>query len=81
MVFLVSMYYLVYNKQKSTEAAMNSKIKLSEKTYILLFWAIMVIGISARVWRFGSVPGGLNQDEAFAGYEAWSLLHYGIDSA
>lgn len=60
---------------------MNSKKQLSEKKYILLFWAVMFIGISARVWRFGSVPGGVNQDEAFAGYEAWSLLNYGIDSA
>lgn len=60
---------------------MKGKIKLSEKTYTILFWVVMFIGISARVWRFGSVPGGLNQDEAFAGYEAWSLLHYGIDSA
>ena len=60
---------------------MNSKKQMSEKTNTLLFWAVLFIGISARVWRFGSVPGGLNQDEAFAGYEAWSLLHYGIDSA
>lgn len=60
---------------------MNRKKQLSEKTYIILFWAVMFIGIFARAWRFGSVPGGLNQDEAFAGYEAWSLLHYGIDSA
>ena len=60
---------------------MKGKIQLSEKTFAILFWVVMFIGIFARAWRFGSVPGGLNQDEAFAGYEAWSLLHYGIDSA
>ncbi len=30
---------------------------------------------------FGSLPRGLNQDEAFAGYEAFALLNWGIDSA
>ena len=47
----------------------------------LLFWLIFAVGLFARLYRFGAVPNGLNQDEAFAGYEAWSLLHYGIDTA
>ena len=46
-----------------------------------LFWTILAVGIFARLWLFGSVPGDINQDEAFAGYEAWSILHYGTDSA
>ena len=52
-----------------------------EKTYTLIFFAVLAVGIFVRVWRFGAVPGGLNQDEAFAGYEAWSLLNCGTDSA
>lgn len=52
-----------------------------ESTQKLLFWLILAAGIFARVYRFGLVPNGLNQDEAFAGYEAWSLLNYGIDTA
>lgn len=47
----------------------------------VFFWFIMAIGIFARIYRFGLVPAGINQDEAFAGYEAWSLLNYGIDTA
>ena len=47
----------------------------------LLFWLILAVGVFARVWQFGAIPGGINQDEAFAGYEAWSLLEYGIDTA
>ncbi len=39
----------------------------------------IVVGILARVVAFDSAPPGLNQDEASIGYEAWSLLHYGID--
>ena len=52
-----------------------------ESTQKLLFWLILAAGIFARVYRFGLVPNGLNQDEARAGYEAWSLLNYGIDTA
>ncbi|MGI5976125.1 MAG: ArnT family glycosyltransferase [Candidatus Limivicinus sp.] len=47
----------------------------------LLFWLILAAGIFARVWEFGIVPGDINQDEAFAGYEAYSILKYGIDTA
>ena len=30
--------------------------------------ALILIGVLARGWALGAVPGGLNQDEAFAGY-------------
>lgn len=53
----------------------------SKKVQCALFWFIMTIGIFARVYRFGAVPAGINQDEALAGYEAWSLLNYGMDTA
>lgn len=56
-------------------------IQLStEKFQQLLFILILILGVSARLWMFGDVPGGINQDEAFAAREAWSLLHYGKDS-
>ena len=51
-----------------------------EKIQKLLFILILILGIGARLWMFGDVPGGINQDEAFAAREAWSLLHYGKDS-
>ena len=47
----------------------------------ILFFLFMAIGIFARVWKFGVVPGDLHPDEAFAGYDAYNLLHYGMDSA
>ena len=57
--------------------------KLSERSKLnrALFWLILAAGLFARLWLFGSVPGDINQDEAFAGYEAYSLLRYGTDSA
>ena len=58
---------------------LNQIKKISSHTYMMVL--ILVIGICARGWLLGSVPGGINQDEAFAGYEAYSLLHYGVDSS
>jgi len=44
------------------------------------FWLVLVLGIFARFYMFGSVPGDINQDEAFAGYNAYTLLHHAADS-
>lgn len=40
---------------------------------------ILAVGFAVRCACIGSLPGGLNQDEASAGYDAWALLNYGID--
>lgn len=56
------------------------KLKM-EDCYRLIFMILMAVGIIVRAARFGVIPGGLNQDEAFAGYEAYSMLAYGVDSA
>ena len=53
----------------------------TQKTCRWLFWIFLALAMIVRLWRFGSVPGDMNQDEAFAAYESWSLLHYGIDTA
>jgi MFS family permease len=39
----------------------------------------MVIGLLVRVWSFGDIPPGLNQDEASTAYDAYALIHHGID--
>jgi len=51
------------------------------KTEKIIFFALLALGVFARVWRFGSAPPGLNQDEAFAAYESWALLRFGQDSS
>lgn len=62
---------------------MNNKAGLANKDqkYTLYFWLLLLLGIFLRCLLFGVVPGGINMDEAFAGYEAYSLLNYGTDSA
>lgn len=46
----------------------------------LLPLLLVLLGVAVRLFQLGSVPCGLNQDEAYAGYEAFSLLRYGVDS-
>ncbi len=45
----------------------------------LLFALILGIGIFSRVWEFGSLPPGLNPDEASIGVEAYDLFNFGVD--
>lgn len=40
---------------------------------------ILIIGILVRIVGIGNMPNALNCDEASAGYEAFSILNYGID--
>ena len=56
------------------------KLKLSSGGAQWLVPGVILLGILVRAAAFGAVPGGLNQDEAFAGYEAWCLLTGGTDS-
>lgn len=41
---------------------------------------VLALGFFVRLVGLNTTPAGLNQDEAYAGYEAYSLLNYGIDS-
>jgi 4-amino-4-deoxy-L-arabinose transferase-like glycosyltransferase len=40
----------------------------------------MCIAILSRAILIGYYPGGVHADEAFSGYEAWSMLNFGYDS-
>ncbi len=50
--------------------------------YKLCVIITLCIGFLARLIGLGDIPGNgaLNQDEAYGGYEAWSMLNYGHDS-
>jgi len=57
------------------------KQKLYNNRYTLTAMLFIAVGVVVRVVRFAKAPAGFNQDEAFAAYEAFSLLNYGTDSA
>lgn len=50
-----------------------------KKKIRLVFWALVAIGVLTRVWRLGSIPWGVNQDEAMGAVDAWALANYGTD--
>lgn len=53
---------------------------IRERTRKIAFWCIMAVILFARFYAINSVPGDINQDEAFAGYQAYTLGHTGKDS-
>ena len=56
-----------------------SRFKNLKRRDTILFVSILFVACAVRLILFGAHPAGLNQDEASIGYDAWSLLHYGID--
>jgi len=44
-----------------------------------IFFAILLLGIIARIWDFSNIPPGLNPDEASIGVEAYYLYKFGMD--
>lgn len=52
--------------------------KFMKCRYMLLL--ILLIAVLSRAVGIGRYPVGINVDEAYAGYEAYSMLNYGIDS-
>ena len=51
----------------------------SRNAYRLAVFICFAIGVFLRVWRFGAVPGGFNQDGAMAAVDGNALAAYGTD--
>ncbi len=66
-------FTLIYN------ALMSNLLQGRISPRIILFCLILMLGILARVWGFGSHPPGLNVDEAGVGVDAFSIYHTGVD--
>lgn len=49
------------------------------KYYWFFFACVVVLAVVVRVWKFGSIPYGFNQDEAMAALEGLSLSTNGTD--
>lgn len=53
--------------------------KYKDKIFIAIVILICIIGFLVRLIGTGEKPNALNVDETSAGYEAFSILNYGID--
>ncbi len=51
----------------------------NKKFYALVLAFIFITGILVRVWRFGEIPAGFNQDGAMGAVDALALAHHGTD--
>lgn len=56
-----------------------SYLNLLDRAEWLPVTVLLVLGCALRLALAGSLPLGLNQDEASAGYDAWAILTAGID--
>ena len=67
---------------KRDEIQKNEVHSISRRCRNLLM-AALILGVALRLAEIGQVPGdgSVWQDEAYAGYNAWSLLHYGVDTS
>lgn len=55
------------------------KFELKPGVYRLCLIAAVVLAVSVRVYQFGVIPGGFNQDGAMAAVDAKALADYGTD--
>lgn len=56
----------------------NQLIKNKYFLYMIIL-IIFIVGMLVRIVGIADMPNALNCDEASAGYEAFSILNYGID--
>jgi hypothetical protein len=55
------------------------QIRLNKTKVIVFFFLIVLLGSFLRFYKLNDVPAGFNQDEAVAGFDAYSLLKTGHD--
>lgn len=58
---------------------METKKRISRET--VCFWIILVLGAGLRLFYLGVVPGGMHQDESLVAWNAYGILHEGMDAA
>ncbi len=49
------------------------------KKYLIFLFLIFILGLGLRIYRLGEIPVGFHKDEAFLGYNAYSILKTGHD--
>lgn len=67
--------YEISNKKKT----LNYEISISDNMYNIIFGVAILVALFIRIYKFGSVPGGFNQDGAMAAVDAKALADYGTD--
>ena len=69
---VAALYFYFSGKKKDRQI-------LSDKAARIFFVVVMLVAACLRLYKLGTVPYGLQQDEASIGYEAYILANFGID--
>ena len=65
--------------EKGIDMLKDRYLEFVDRRERLLVCLLLLLGCALRLALCGSLPAGLNQDEASAGYDAWAILTAGMD--
>lgn len=68
-------FFPLFKQEEKTDI----KNYFNKQKHRLFISVVLVIGFLSRTFLVDIFPGGLNQDEASAGYDAFAIMKYGID--
>ena len=78
--FIGAAAVLIYKKGKNTDLDTDKNTAdISAKTAHIILIGIILFAAALRLIGLGSVPAGLQQDEASLGYDAFAIAKYGVD--
>lgn len=77
--FIMPLIILIRPIRKHIENKENLKEFIKSNKFEIILFFILIIGSLVRVCGIDKMPNALNVDEASSGYEAYSIMKYGID--
>lgn len=78
-VIIIILFALGRKNKTVSEAKQPEPFSRSCRIYELLVFLGVTLLIISRIYKFGQIPGGINQDEAMAAVDAYALANYGTD--
>lgn len=79
-ISIVLLLMVLLKKHNINEKEKNSYyFQIDNLAYKILLITIIIIGVLVRLWQFGVIPSGFNQDGAMAAVDGLALAKYGTD--
>lgn len=79
-IVIIVILFALGRKNKTVSVAKQPETSSkSYKSYELFVFLGVTLLIISRIYKFGQIPGGINQDEAMAAVDAYALANYGTD--
>lgn len=78
MSFFIAALIISFSRKEIVNDMLDAIIT-DKRNYYILVICIFFIGVLVRIYKFGEVPAGVNQDGAMAAVDAYALSQYGTD--